>query len=248
MSGHQPPPPPPAGPPGPPGPPGFQGPPTAPLPQPPRRGGWKVVLPAVLGVLALVAAIAVIVWVLSTREDDTDDAGGSGGSGDDRSSAESEGTGSGDDDTDGGGDAGAFCDAVLVVEEVVDDQPDEDMDLGEAIEALEGAPPPDSAGEDVTAGYEAYLDVLREADGGSRDDADDLIGELERDGDFVAFATYAQQECFEDPDDDATDDATDDGSDDPDDSDDSGDRDGSGRGDGPGGNGIGGEIDPDRED
>lgn len=162
-------------------------------PPPSGDGLWKRVVPAVLGVLVLVAAVVVIVAVLSQRADDAEDADGDGASSGTTSAA-------GDDDersegppTDASEDE--YCDVVLSLDPAFDDLDEDEVDLSGPIADLEDVGTPADIPDDARAGFEAYLDALREADGGTQDEGDDVFDALEEDDEFVAWVEYTESTC-----------------------------------------------------
>lgn len=164
----------------------------------PTGGGWKRIVPAVLGVLVLVAAIVVIVVVLAMQDDsDTDEAGGGSSetSPDDTGSTDaSDGTDPGSAPTDASDDE--FCDTLDGVESFADD--DEIDGVGAAASLVETGTPEDTP-DRARDGFETYVAFLEEVDGLSEDEAGDRYErELADASEVTAFFEFVIETCGDD--------------------------------------------------
>lgn len=88
-----------------------------------------------------------------------------------------------------------FCSSIEEAFTSLGEEADADeVDFSDAIETLEDTGTPEDIPDDAREGYEAFLDALKEADGKTQEEVEDLDDPTEGD-EGEAFGTYYVETC-----------------------------------------------------
>lgn len=155
--------------------------------QAPKRSKGPLIALAAAAVVVIVAVVVTLVLVLG-NDDGNDEAGGGGGGSEEPAGPPTDAS------------EEEFCDAVAGLYDDIFDQGTDDEDVIEVTEAtdtLEETGTPEDISDEERAGFESFVEALREVDGLTVEEADEIDDPTDNsDGD--AFFDYVESTCGED--------------------------------------------------